>query len=65
MNSDQRGENIPLMKMEKNVVKFEYQRTISSIKDPQVRCSQYKKYRRNSHRMFWSPQISIDKCIPT
>ena len=36
MNNDQRDENIPLMKMEKNKGKFEYQRTISSIKDPQV-----------------------------
>ena len=31
MNNDQRDENIPLMKMEKNKGKFEYQRTISSI----------------------------------
>ena len=37
MNNDNRDENIPLMKMEKNKGKFEYQRTISSIKDPQVR----------------------------
>ena len=36
MKKDQKDENIPLMKMEKNRGKFEYQRTISSIKDPQV-----------------------------
>lgn len=45
INNDHRDENIPLMKMDKNKGKFEYQRTISSIKDPQVSLFQYKKYR--------------------
>ena len=51
MNNDQRDENIPLMKMEKNKGKFEYQRTISSIKDPQVSLSPAKNYRFANYRM--------------
>ena len=42
MKNEQRDENIPLIKMEKNKGKFEYQRTISSIKDPQVSNSRRK-----------------------
>ena len=44
MNNDQRDESVPLMKMEKNKGKFEYQRTISSIKDTQVSLTQYSNY---------------------
>ena len=51
MNNDQRDENIPLMKMEKNKGKFEYQRTISSIKNPQVSLSPAKNYRFANCRM--------------
>ena len=51
MNNDQRDENIPLMKMEKNKEKFEYQRTISSIKDPQVSLSPAKNYRFANYRL--------------
>ena len=51
MNNDQRDESIPLMKMEKNKGKFEYQRTISSIKDPQVSLFPSLNYRFANYRM--------------
>ena len=59
MNNDQRDENIPLMKMEKNKGKFEYQRTISSIKDPQVSLSPSKNYRFANYKMFRILYISV------
>ena len=52
MNNDQRDESIPLMKMEKNKGKFEYQRTISSIKDTQVSLTQYTNCCFAYHRIF-------------